>query len=82
MPELQAPLGAFFLVELDPGLHPSRVEGLYCNITDLPGVRSCADLACISIELLNEKVLMRLTPDEQKAWARATRKPRASGDKA
>jgi len=68
--EFQAPLGQFLLLELEPGLNPGRIADVFCNVTLLDGVRSCSDLASIPIEGLAERVMLRLSPDEQQLWLR------------
>ncbi len=78
MAEVKAPIGAFLLLELEPGLHASRLAGLYHNVTLLPGVRSCSDLSLVPMELLQERILMRLSPEEMQVWLKATRPAKAS----
>jgi len=71
--ELRAPAGAFGYFELDDGLHPSRVAGIFHAVVLLPGVRCCVDLSLVSRELLDERVLLRLSPAEQRLWAKVAR---------
>lgn len=73
MVELKAPTGAFLLLELEP-LTPREVTEIFARLARQWGVRSVCDLATIPIELLHERVLLRLSPEEQQVWARATQK--------
>ncbi len=73
MAELKAPSGAFLLLELEPGVSPEQVRALFHITVRLAGVQSCSDLSMVPVELLNERVLMRLSPAEQRAWKRATK---------
>jgi hypothetical protein len=41
------------VVVLEDDLHPSRVVGLYHNISQLPGVQCVADLSSISRDVLD-----------------------------
>jgi hypothetical protein len=67
---LQAPLGQFLLVELEPGLHREWTDGLVLDIAELPGVSSVKDLAVVPIELLTERILLRIHADQ---WPKGTR---------
>jgi hypothetical protein len=75
MAEAKAPGGAFLLLELESGLGVSRVAGIFHNVTLLPGVKSVADLSTIPMELLQERVLLRLDPTELQVWLKATKAP-------
>ena len=73
MAELKAPAGAFLVLELEADITSSQVTALFRITTRLLGVRSCSDLACWPVEYLQERVLLRLSPDEQRTWRRATK---------
>jgi len=62
------------LLELEPGLHHSRVAGIFHNAVLMPGVMSCCDLAVCSLEHLAERVLLRLDPAEQRLYQREKHK--------
>lgn len=74
MAYLKAPAGAFLLVELETDLDPQQVAGVFRIVSRLAGVSAACDLATIPLELLDERVLLHMEPDERRAWERATRK--------
>jgi hypothetical protein len=71
MAEHLAPTGAFLVVELEPGINRRALDELWNVIPRLPGVRSVADLSTVPLELLSERVLLRLSAAEQRIWKRS-----------
>lgn len=74
MAEQKAPTGAFLLLELELDVTPKMVTAIFAFTTRLPGVRAACDLSLVPLELLNERILLRLGPEDQRAWERATQK--------
>ena len=74
MAEQKAPTGAFLLLELEPDITPELVTAIFHIAVRLPGVHSACDLSLVSLELLNERVLLRLGDEDQRAMERTTRK--------
>lgn len=68
MAQLVAPMGVFLIVELDPAVRPEQVKLIFRMVARLPGVSAVADLATVPLELLAERVLLHLTPEEQRMW--------------
>lgn len=64
MAELRAPSGVFLLVELEPGLDRSRVNGIFHNVALLPGVHCVSDLAGMPLVFLEERILLHLDPED------------------
>lgn len=71
---MQTEPGRFLLVQLEAGLHRSRVTGLWHNFMGLPGVESVTDLAATTQATL-DVILMQ--PDLSPT-ARVKRRRRAS----
>lgn len=71
MTELQAPTGRFILVEFERGIPAAQVTGLFRIISRLDGVAAACDLALVSMELLQERVLLQLDEADRRAWKRA-----------
>ena len=68
MADLRVPTGVFLLLELEP-LDPAAVGVLAQMFVRMAQVRSVTDLALLPLALLEERVLLRLSPEEQ-AWFR------------
>lgn len=62
--ELKAPTGKFLMVELRDNLDPRWVAVLFSHITQIDGVDSVCDLAFMPLAFLEDRILLRLDPNE------------------
>jgi hypothetical protein len=81
--ELQAPTGAFLLVELHADLaqHATTLRGVWAGLRQVAGIKRITDLSYVSIDGLEETVLMRLTLDEQRMFRRARKAKTQQGER-
>jgi hypothetical protein len=75
MAELRIPAGTFLLVELQPDLaqHQTTPTGVWAGLRQIAGIKSVSDLSTMPLAALEEQVLMRLSPEEERLFRRAAK---------
>jgi hypothetical protein len=73
--ELRVPAGTFLLVELQPDLaqHQTTPTGVWVSLRQIAGIKSVSDLSTMPMAALEDQVLMRLSPEEQRLFRRKVR---------